>query len=175
MKSLENKKRELLIFSIVGGISAIVVALADILIRQLARNSPLCPENVISGGSCAYIGVLLPQVLTMVLLALILFFLFKKYFKYSFYISFFTLGYSFHLSNIIGWLYSPLEIVSATWVFYVLLLLLGSLLGWLFHGYFTILKMWLWLKLILAFMLLLVLPYILLYFERQLYATFYLG
>lgn len=175
MKDLNHKKR-LLFFSIIAGGAVILSYIAVILIRQLAEGSPLCPDGLVPGRSltCTYIGIVLPQYLTMAGIALLMYVVFRKYFNYSFLVSFFTVGYASYLSSAIGWLYSPLDVVNSFWIFYVLLFLLGGSLFFLLYLFFVKLKMWLWLKLLLAVVILFpVLPLAILYIERDLFAAFY--
>lgn len=171
-----NHRTKLLLFIIAGGVAAILSYAAVVLARQFVTNSSLC-SGVVSdmSASCAFIGIIIPQFLIIAGVGLLVYLLFRKHFEYPFPISFFALAYVWYLSSAIGWLYNPINIVNGSWIFYVLLSLLGGLLFFLFYLYFVKLKIWLWLRLLLALVLLLILPLILLNIERELYAIFYTG
>lgn len=163
-----------MIFSIAGGVASAVAAFVIANIQQFAFNSSLCPDTM-SGQSltCSVVGVLIPQLVIMAVIALLLFKVFKKYFKYSFLIIFFVLGYAWYLDRTIVWLHVLMDKIGGLWVYYALLFLLGSLLTFLLYFYFVRIKMWLWLKLLIAIVVLAALPLMVLYFDRLLFPLLY--
>lgn len=171
MKNFSDKKR-LLVFSALGGAAAVIAHVAMLFARELAGATPLCPDGLTLGKSlaCTYIGVVLPQYLIIAAIALLMYLFLKRYFKYSFFVSFFAIGYASYLSSAISWLHLSLSMTAGILVFYAWLFLLGSLLFFLTYLYFVKAKMWLWLKLFIALVALFpILPMIMLYVGRVLY------
>lgn len=170
MEKMSNRAR-LLVSSAIGGVAAIIAYISMLLVRELAGMSPLCPDGLALGKPlvCTYAGIVLPQYLIMAGIAVLLYLFLRRHFKYSFFISFFAIGYAGHLSSVIGWLHNPFSTVDGIWLFYILLFLLGSMLFLLLYFYFVKLKMWLWLKLFIALVVLFpLLPLMIIYIGRVL-------
>lgn len=163
-----------LILCSVGAGSGVALLAVMLFVLRGVSDSPLCPDGIRPGLplSCV-LGVLLSRLAAIAGISLLIFYFFRKYFKYSVLISFFALCYAWELRTVIKWLFTPLQLLQGEWLFYILMLPLGALLFFLFYLYFVKLKMWLWLKLLLAVALLFILPLILLNIERHLYAAFY--